>query len=61
MNLLENYIKEIYSENIINHKGLGEMVEVSMKSVCYGRETIGKQWFKPNEWEAIKGQGYFMA
>ena len=51
MNLLENHIVEIYNEKEIKHKELGTLIEVSMKTTCYGRENVEKNWFKPEEWE----------
>lgn len=60
MNLLENYIVEIYSEQEINHKELGTLIEVSMKTTCYGRENTEKNWFKPDEWQEIKTKGFYL-
>lgn len=60
MNLLENYIVEIYSEKETEHKELGKLIEVSMKTECYGREDVNKHWFKPDEWKKVKQQGYYM-
>ena len=59
MNMLENHIIEIYSEKEIDHKKLGKMVEVSMKTSCYGREDVNKQWFGIDEWKKVKEQGYY--
>jgi len=61
MNQLENYIVEVYSEKDFEHKELGQMVQVSLKTDCYGRENVTTEWFKPDEWKQVKEQGYFMA
>lgn len=60
MNILENYIVEIYSEKEIEHKELGKMIEVSMKTNCYGSKVVGKHWFELDEWKKIKEQGYYL-
>ena len=67
MNLLECYIREIYSEEPYclkqedaPHLLLWDYVKVKYRYDCYGVETIAKDIFEKEEWEEIKKKGYLM-
>ena len=67
MNLLQVWIKEIYSEVDVTDEYKyapywhGEkMIRVTMLTDCWGnKETIVRQ-FTAEKWESIKKQGYFV-
>lgn len=66
MNLLEQYIVEIYSVEPYEAEWTKkfpdrEFVRVDMKTNCYGRETKGERIFNTEEWKKYKEQGYFMS
>lgn len=61
MNILEVYIKEIYSEKEIDTEDLGKFIEVSMQTHCWGATEDKVHWFRPDEWEEVKARGYYMA
>lgn len=69
MNLLEHYIKEVYSvediteefEEKVGRKPVDPMVEVKMRVNCYGREEDTTQIFFRPKWEEAQKQGYYMA
>ncbi len=69
MNLLEHYIKEVYSvEDIteefkrnVGHEPCRPMVKVKMRVNCYGKEEDAESTFFADEWETAQKQGYYMA
>lgn len=69
MNLLEHYIKEVYSEEDITkefeektgYPPCEPMVRVKMKIDCYGIEEGVEHVFFITEWEETRKQGYYMA
>lgn len=69
MNLLQHYIKEIYSvedfteefKRKVGHLPCRPMVKVKMKINCFGREEDTEGTFFIDEWEKAKRQGYYMA
>lgn len=65
MNLLGNYIIEVYNvkEKTYNYNGKqGLCVEVDLKSNCHGSEKRHTTTFlSMNEWEEAKRVGYYMA
>lgn len=64
MNLLEHYIKHIYSEKEIHLVWDGKkhtLIVVDMDIDCYGREEKVQEHFFPEDWEHIKEQGFYMA
>lgn len=69
MNLLEHYIKEVYSVEDISNKfeeSVGyppkePMRKVRMRVNCYGREEDTEHTFFLSEWEEALKQGYYMA
>ena len=69
MNLLEHYIKEVYSiEDIteefkkkVGHSPCRPMVKVKMRVNCYGREEDTESTFFVDEWEEAKQKDYCMA
>lgn len=69
MNLLEHYIKEIYSvEDIteefkkkVGRNPVDSMVAVKMRINCYGVEEDTEEIFRVPQWEEIKKQGYYLA
>lgn len=67
MNLLECYIREIYSEEPyypkqedVPHLLLWDYVKVKYRYDCYGVETITEDIFEKDEWEEIKRKGYML-
>lgn len=69
MNLLEHYIKEVYSvEDIteefkkkVGHSPCRPMVKVNMRVNCYGREEDTESTFFIDEWQEAQQKGYYMA
>lgn len=69
MNLLEHYIKEVYSEKDITkefeekvgRKPVDPMVEVKMRVDCYGRVEDTTQIFFLPKWQEAQQKGYYMA
>lgn len=69
MNLLEHYIKKVYSiEDVTKEyeKAVGRKLEqpalkVTMQVNCYGTEEKTTQYFLQKEWEHVSKQGYYMA
>ena len=59
MNLLEQYIKEIISEEKIQRDGK-DYCKVKMICDCYGTEDERTLIFSLGEWNKIKKQGYYM-
>ena len=59
MNLLEQYIKEIISEEIIQ-KDNKSYCKVKMICDCYGVKDERTMIFPIDEWKKIKEQGYYM-
>lgn len=61
MNLIEHYIKEVHSEEIIA-EDWGSFVQVEVTINCYGRiERVKTSFSTIKEWEKAKKQGYYMA
>lgn len=69
MNLLEHYIKEVYSVEDITeefkrnagHAPCRPMVKAKMRVNCYGIEEDTESTFFADEWETAQKQGYYMA
>lgn len=65
MNLLENYIKHIYSTEdvypILSDKKKHHIVVVDIDIVCYGSMKRIRRNFFEQEWETAKKNGYYMA
>jgi hypothetical protein len=61
MNLLENYIKKIISEDKIQNPENGnEYYRVQAEINCYGHKEIVNRLFPIEEWEKAKKQGYYI-
>ena len=68
MNLVENYIKKIYSEEDITEKyreqikkELSEkLIQVDIEYNCYGSVRRDKMTFLQSMWEEAKRKGYFL-
>lgn len=69
MDLLEHYIKEVYSvEDIteefkkkVGYSPCRPMVKVKMRVNCYGIVEDTEHTFFADEWEEAKQKGYYMA
>ncbi|ARK28755.1 hypothetical protein [Halalkalibacter krulwichiae] len=66
MNLLEQYILEVFSVEPYESDWTSEFperkfVKVNMKTTCYGVEITGDHIFNTEEWEKYQKQGYYMA
>lgn len=69
MNLLEHYIKEIYSEkdisedfkNVVGKEPHEPLIEVDVLYDCYGSEERRTLSFFKSKLEEAKEKGYFMA
>jgi len=61
INLLENYIKEIYSEEIVNCIGGRSIIKVKMIVNCYGNLSEAEKIFFADEWKNVKSRGYYLA
>ena len=69
MNLLENYIQEIYSvEDVTKHfiektnqEPKEPLIKVKLKVNCYGNVEDKVKIFFLSEWEEAQKQGYYMA
>lgn len=68
MNILENYIDEVYSVEDVTEQmeehgiavGGERFFRVRMSVDCYGNKSVKKQIFRASEWEEAKKKGYFM-
>lgn len=60
MNLLEHYIKEILSEDFEQKYGK-IWAKVKLTVDCYGVVEETTQLFLYDDWQKVKGQGYYMA
>jgi len=62
MNVVEQFIVEIYSKEVIPtpYFSSGEWVKVKMKCDCCGGEYITTNYYPKKEWEEIKEKGYYM-
>jgi hypothetical protein len=65
MNLLEQYIVEIYTVEPYEAEWTSKFpdrkfVKVNMKTTCYGRDQRQDHVFNTEEWSKIKEQGYYM-
>lgn len=69
MNLLEHYVKEIYSETDISEeyeRKTGEKLSEKMFCIdvlvdCYGVRTRSKEIFMESELKRIKERGFYLA
>jgi hypothetical protein len=59
MNLLENYIVKIISEDKILKNG-DEYYSVQAEINCYGHKEVINRLLTIEEWEKAKKQGYYM-
>ncbi len=68
MNILEQYIKEVYSVEDVSKEaekhgipvGNDRMLCVRMRVDCYGSKFDVEKIFRASEWEDVKKKGYFM-
>ena len=68
MNILEQYIDEVYSVEDVTKEmeehgiavGDERFFRVCMKVDCYGNKSDTEQIFRASEWEEVKKKGYFM-
>lgn len=68
MNILEQYIDEVYSVEDVTKEmeehviavGDERWLRVRMKVDCYGSKSDTEQIFRASEWEEAKKKGYFM-
>lgn len=60
MNLLEQYIEEVHSEEPLKYPDR-EFVKVDVTTNCYGIKKRDTYIFNTFEWEKYKSQGYWMA
>ena len=60
MNLLEHYIKEILSEEQVQKYGKN-WAKVRLIVDCYGVVEETTELFLYEDWQKVKGQGYYMA
>ena len=65
MNLVEIYLKEVYSVKNYVPKWADEFpnrtfVLVNAKWNCYGHEYVKENLFNSYEWESIKKNGYYL-
>ena len=61
MNLVEQYIDRIISEDfIINPNNSKEYYKVKMIVDCYGSESETTKIFSVDDWKVIKQKGYYM-
>lgn len=68
MNLLENYIKEVYSVTDVTNRfteKTGEipkepLLKVKLRIDCYGCVEDTVKMFFASEWEEVKKKGYYM-
>lgn len=69
MNLVEHYIKEIYSETditedfkkVVGAEPYEPLIEVDVLYDCYGTEERRRLSFFKSKLDRAKEQGYFMA
>ena len=66
MNVLEQYIKEIHSEESYVPEWASEFsdikfVKVDVTTTCYGRDKRETHVFNTRQWETFKLIGYWMA
>jgi hypothetical protein len=62
MNLLEHYIKEIHSEEEMEHFVKGKtFVRAKVTTICYGTIEKKEVIYEINEWKRIKSKGYYLA
>ena len=68
MNLVENYIKKIYSEEDITEEYREQikkepsekLIQVDIEYNCYGSVRRDKMTFIQSMWEEAKRKGYFL-
>lgn len=68
MNILEQYIDEVYSVEDVTEEmkahgistGDELFFRVRMSVDCYGNTSDTEQIFRASEWEKVKKKGYFM-
>ena len=69
MNVLENYINNIYSEKEATeefvektgHKPIEKIFLLDMEVNCYGRKERVERYFYESELKEAKAKGYYMA
>ena len=63
MNLIENYIEEVFKVEEVEHKDWMKepYLSVTMIVNCYGSKRETNKWFTVGEWEEAKKTGYYMA
>lgn len=66
MNVLECYIKNVYSITDVTdsctwYEGDDPMFLIHLKYDCYGDRHDRTMCFTAGEWEEVKQRGYFMA
>ena len=67
MNLVEHYIKKVYStkdvtddyNNHTNDVAIESLLEVDIEYNCYGRTERSIKRFWKSEWDTISKRGYF--
>lgn len=63
MDLLEQYIEEVISEEPYTEEWTKkydkEFVKVKLVTNCYGRKCNEEQIFDIDKWEKVKEQGYY--
>lgn len=61
MNLVEHYIKEIYSEDESPVSARGRVyVDVCAKVNCYGNVEVVRRIVEKRAWEQEKKQGFYL-
>lgn len=60
MNVIEHYIKEIYSEEEFDWNG-EKYVKASVWVDCYGHKAHDDHFVPVEQWEKEKKQGYYLA
>jgi len=64
MNLLEQYIEEVISEEPYNEEWTKrydkKFVRVELVTNCYGQKRNVEQIFDTDKWKKVKEQGYYM-
>lgn len=69
MNVLENYIEEVHSEEDVTklfeekagYTPEEPIYKVDLTCDCYGRVERGIRYFRKIEWEDAQKKGYFLA
>ena len=61
MNLLEHYIKEVIKVTECKTEKGTKYLKVNMVCDCYGVVEEKTELFLYEDWQKVKGQGYYMA